>query len=136
MSSEIFPKRLHLALDSLNGVVCVTDDIIVFGSGDKLDQASADHDLNLKLLLQRCRERKIKPNKEKVQLKELAISFMGHLVTRDGLLLDSAKIDAITKLQPPTSVERGTATLWNRELPGKVSATTILCHVADPTTDA
>lgn len=38
-------------------------DITVFGSGDEIEQVSADHDLNLKLLLQL--------NKEKVQHKEL-----------------------------------------------------------------
>lgn len=40
-----------------------------------------------------------------VQLKESSISFMGHLLTSGDLLPDSAKIDAVTKLQLPTSVE-------------------------------
>lgn len=53
VNSEIFQKRLHLALDGLNGIACVTDNIIVFGTGDEIEHASSDHDINLKLLLQR-----------------------------------------------------------------------------------
>ena len=34
VSSEIFQKRLMTAFDGLDGVLCVADDIIVWGSGD------------------------------------------------------------------------------------------------------
>lgn len=36
VNSEIFQKRLHLALGGLNGIAWVTDNIIVFGRGDEI----------------------------------------------------------------------------------------------------
>ena len=47
----------------------------------------------------------MKLNREKAEVKKTAISFMGHLITSDGLLPDPSKIDAITKLKRPTSIE-------------------------------
>ncbi|CAE1266825.1 unnamed protein product [Acanthosepion pharaonis] len=106
VSSEIFQKRLHLPLDGLNGVACVADGIIVFGSGDELDQASADHDLNLKLLTTKIprEENQTEQRKSPAQ----GISNQLHWESRkyrNGLLPNPAKIDVITKFQPPTSVE-------------------------------
>lgn len=100
----------------------------------KHDQTSADNDLNLKLLLQRRREKQINLDKERVQLKESAINFPGLRVTRDGLLPDPAKIDTFTKLQLPTSAEE-VQRFCLTELPGKISGATIFCHGADPTTE-
>lgn len=102
----------------------------------KHDQTSTDkfNNLNLKLLLQRRREKQIKLDKERVQLKESAINFTGLLVSRAGLLPEPAKIDTFTKLQPPTSVEE-VQRFCLTELPGKISGATIFCHGADPMTE-
>ena len=43
-SSEIFQKRLHQALEGLLGVACIADDILVYGAGDTLEEATLDHD--------------------------------------------------------------------------------------------
>lgn len=94
VSYEIFHNCPHLALNSLNGIACVVNEIIMFDSGDKLEQTSADQDLNLKFLLQCCCEIIIKLNKEK-------FSWRNQLNGKDP-----AEIDAVTKLQPPTSMER------------------------------
>ena len=50
-SSEIFQKPLHQALEGLLGVVFIADDILVYGDGDTLEEATLDHDLNLASLL-------------------------------------------------------------------------------------
>ena len=49
VSAEIFERKVNQTLDSLDGVVCVADDIaiVVFGSDEE------DHDKKLRLLLQR-----------------------------------------------------------------------------------
>ena len=44
VSSEIFQKRLNMALEGLEGVMCVADDIIVYGTGDDIPDATEDHD--------------------------------------------------------------------------------------------
>lgn len=40
VSSEIFQKRLHQALEGLMGVACIADDILVYGVDDSLHEAT------------------------------------------------------------------------------------------------
>ena len=57
MASEIFQKRLNQALDRLDGLLTVHDDMVIYGMGDTEEEATADHNVKLKQFLQRCRER-------------------------------------------------------------------------------
>ena len=43
VSSGIFQKRLIVAVEGLDEVVCVTDDILVYGVGDNEQHATQDH---------------------------------------------------------------------------------------------
>ena len=72
VSSEVFQKRLHQALEGLQGVVCIADDIIIHGKDTET------HDQNLNAFLQRCLDIGIKLNKEKLELQTNAITFLGH----------------------------------------------------------
>ena len=55
-TSELFQKRLDQALEGLDGVTRVTDDITAWGKGNNLETTSQNHDDNLWALLQKCRE--------------------------------------------------------------------------------
>lgn len=90
----------------------------MFDVGDKLDQSRENHDRKVKVLLQWCCKKRIKLSKEKIQLKESEMSLIGHFVNHDSLLPDTTKIDAVTKLQSPTSLE---GVLWKHKMPCKVS---------------
>ena len=105
VGSEIFQKRLMTALDGLDGVLCVADDIIVWGSGYTQTDAIADHDVKLKNLLERCSKLNIKLNHSKCEIRKTEIAFLGHLVTNRGLLPDPEKIKAVLDLDKPASVE-------------------------------
>ena len=98
VSSEIFQKRLLQALQGLDGVICIADDIIVHGKD------TDEHDKRLHAFLSRCREIGIKLNKEKLRLRTDSISFLGHLITAQGLLPDPDKVKAIMHMSPPTNV--------------------------------
>ena len=104
VSSEIFQKQLHVNLENLEGVVCIADDILVFGVGDTHDEALRDHDLKLNKFLQRCQEKGIKLNKSKAVLRKTEISFLGHRITNKGLKADPNKIEAIVNMEAPTDV--------------------------------
>ena len=54
-SSEIFQKRINQVLEGLEGILNITDDILIYGVGDNKEEARADHDRKLEALLQRCR---------------------------------------------------------------------------------
>ena len=51
-ASEIFELRLHEAVEGLDGVYAIADHILVAGTGDTMKDAVADHDLNIKKLLE------------------------------------------------------------------------------------
>ena len=104
-SSEIFQKRLRRALEGLTGVACIADDVLIYGIGDTLDEAGQDHDRNLTQLLERCRTKSIKLNKDKVELRVSQLDFIGHRVTPEGLQPDPNKVKAILKLPPPQNKE-------------------------------
>ena len=116
VSSEIFQKRLHQALEGLEGVRCIADDVLIWGRTDD------EHDERVRLFLQRCCEIGIALNKDKCRFGLQEIPFMGHVVSSSGLKPDPAKIEAIVKMKPPTDkagVERlrGTVNYLSRFVP-------------------
>jgi transposase InsO family protein len=100
-SPEEFQKRMHEALDGLVGVANIADDIMVFGLGDTPAEAEIDHDRNLLALMQRVQVKNVKLNPSKVQFKLKAISFMGHVITEEGIRPDPAKVKAIMEMPEP-----------------------------------
>ena len=67
---EIFQQRMHQLIEGLQGVEVVADNFVVVGQGSKMEDASRDHDNNLKALLDRCAERGVKLNPEKSQIED------------------------------------------------------------------
>ena len=100
---EEFQRRLDNALEGLDGVQPIYDDILVYGSGDTDERAVADHNRKLHSLLQRCREKDIKLNKEKFKLNQKEVTFMGHVISADGLRPDPTKIEAVLNMPTPTN---------------------------------
>ena len=91
-------------MDDIDGIVCVADDVLVYGVGDTTKDAMKDHQ-KLTLLLQRCTKHRIKLNKAKSIFCCTEVPFLGHLITSEGLKPDPGKIDAILKMQQPTTVQ-------------------------------
>ena len=83
-SPEIFQKRLTQAIEGLDGVLNIADDILIFGVGDTEETANADHDAKLQALLERCRDHGVMLNQEKLKLQVKRVKFMGHLLTHNG----------------------------------------------------
>ena len=80
------------------------DDILITGQGETEREADEDHDRNLKSLLDRCRERNIKPNKKKFTFKGDDVQFIGHRLTKGGLKPDPAKVKAILSMKKPDDI--------------------------------
>ena len=91
------------AFQGLDGVMPIFDDTLIFGVGDSEKDALADHDQKLKALLQRCRDKGIKLNKEKLKLQRSEVTFMGHIISSNGLKPDPAKKQGIQEMPSPTS---------------------------------
>ena len=100
-ASEEFQRRLNLALEGLQGVRAIADDILVYGVGDSHADAIKDHDEKLLYLLQRCREAGLRLNLEKMKLRQTEVKYMGHVFTHEGLKADPDKIRAIQNMPAP-----------------------------------
>ena len=100
-ASEIFQLRLHEAVEDLDGVYEIADDILVAGAGDTMKDAVADHHLKL---LRRCQERNIKLNKQKVAFKLMEVPYIGHLLTSERVKADPSKVEAVKRMEKPTDV--------------------------------
>ncbi|XP_033731751.1 uncharacterized protein K02A2.6-like [Pecten maximus] len=98
---EEFQRRMDEVVEGLLGVKAIHDDILIFGCGDTDEEARIDHDRNLLALLQRCRERGVKLNKEKLKLKLDQVTYMGHVISSKGLHADSQKVQAIKEMPTP-----------------------------------
>ena len=99
---EIFQARMHEALSGLNGVMCIADDVLIVGSGTNVKEATADYNRNLRALLQRCRAKGIKLNRNKLQLNRQSMVFCGHELTPYGVRPDERKVAAVLQMPPPT----------------------------------
>lgn len=100
---EEFQRRLEYALEGLDGIKPIFDDILVFGVGETETEALSDHDAKLTALLERCRATGIKLNKEKLKLRRKEVKFMGHVICQDGLKPDPDKVQGIKEMPTPTS---------------------------------
>ena len=98
VSSEIFQRKLNDNLVGLKGVVCVADDILIYGDSEE------QHDSNLRNLLTRCSENNLKL-KEKSMFHTSQLNFLGHVVTDKGLRPDLKKVEAILHMPNPTDLE-------------------------------
>ena len=105
VSSEIFQKRVNQALAGLEGVLDIVDDILIYGVGDTEEQANADHDQKLTRLLERCQSQGIALNPDKLKLRTKSVTFMGHVLTNEGIRIDPDKAKAIREMPKPNDIE-------------------------------
>ena len=109
LAPEEFQRRMNEVVDGPDGVKAVHDDALIFGCGDNDAEAIEDHDRKLKLFFERCRQANLKLNKDKLRLRKTQVSFLGHVISKEGLHVDKTKATAIENMPTPTdkkSVQR------------------------------
>jgi hypothetical protein len=99
---EEFQRRMDIALEGLVGAKTIADDILVFGTGSTDEVADKSHDERLKAVLEWCKQKGIKLNKEKTQFKQKKVSYMGHVIAKEGLSPDPNNIKAIIDMPRPS----------------------------------
>ena len=103
-AGEIFQQRLDQAIDGLDGVRKVADDILIIGNGETQQATVADHDKKLLALFERCRAKQIRLNPDKIELKKTSMLYIDHILTSEGVQGDPGKVKAILKITKPTDV--------------------------------
>ena len=102
---EVFQRKLTHALEGLSGVYIIADDVLITGEGRTQEEANKDHDQKLRDFLIRCREKNIKLNKDKFKLRRPEVSYIGHLLTAEGLRVDPEKVRAVKEMPRPIDVK-------------------------------
>lgn len=96
---------LYNNVADLEWVVNKTDDLLVVGKGKTMKEAPVDHDIKLRKLLYRCRERGMRLNGGKMNLRQTSTSFLGHLITSEGLRHDPEKVKTIRDMPCPSDIK-------------------------------
>jgi len=79
-------------LDGLVGVLCLMDDILIFGKDQK------EHDIRLTAALERIQAGAVTLNKDKCEFNKTSLIFLGHTIDRKEISPDPQKTAAINKM--------------------------------------
>ena len=95
---ELFQKRMNSLLTGLEGVLCLVDDVLVFGANRK------DHDNRLDAVMQRLQTAGVTLNRSKCAFLKNQVKFLGHVVNKDGIQADPEKVSAIVQMKSPSNI--------------------------------
>ena len=88
---EVFQHVLVHLFQDIEGVEVIVDDLVVWGE-------------DVEQVLDRCRERNLKLNKEKCHFRVSEVHYVGHVLSADGVKPDPQKVEAIVAM--PTAANR------------------------------
>ena len=94
-ASDVAQKMIDDEFSGIPGALAVHDDIIIAGA------TIEEHDRALSKVLQRAREKNIKFNKKKMQLRVNKVKYLGNIVSAEGFQPDPEKIRAIIEIPQP-----------------------------------
>ena len=95
---EHFQKHMSKILEGLEGVLCLMDDILVFGGN------AAEHDERLKAVLTQIAAAGATLNPTKCEFSKSKLKFLGHIIDQQGIRADPDKTTAIIEMKPPSNV--------------------------------
>ena len=81
-------------------VVVFIDDILVYSRDEQ------KHEQHLKIVLQILREKKLYAKLSKCDFWLVEVSFLGHIVSAEGIRVDLVKIEVVVNWKPPRSVTK------------------------------
>nr|GFC55152.1 putative reverse transcriptase domain-containing protein [Tanacetum cinerariifolium] len=93
---DLMNRVFHEFLDKFN--IVFIDDILVFS------KSKEEHEDHLCTVLQILRQEKLYAKFSKCEFLLSSVTFLGHIVSAEGITMDPAKVEAITKWPRPTFV--------------------------------
>ena len=96
-----FQRLMDLVLNGLNLTICLAylDDIVLFS------KTPEEHLERLELLLQRLQEANLKLKPSKCRLMQTKVTFLGHVVSAEGVSTDLEKIQLINEWPAPKNLK-------------------------------
>ena len=96
---DVFQAIMSEMFGDIEDVEVVVDDLLIWGTTEE------QHDSRLENVLQRARQRNLKLNKDKSQIKQKEVRYLGHIIGEDGIKPDPRKVTAVTEMKPPETKE-------------------------------
>ena len=94
-SQDEFQRKMDEIFEDLPGTTPLVDDVIVHG------KTQEEHDQNLRAALDRAASKHLTLSPEKLTVRAEEVSYLGHILTADGLKPDPGKVKAIVDMVPP-----------------------------------
>ncbi|XP_019183693.1 PREDICTED: uncharacterized protein LOC109178513 [Ipomoea nil] len=94
-------------MDLMNNVFCpYLDDFVIVFIDDILvySRNKEEHEKHLRTILQTLREKQLYAKLSKCKFWKDNVAFLGHVITKEGIMVDPAKIQAIKEWPTPTTV--------------------------------
>jgi hypothetical protein len=87
-------------MNLMNNVFTVVfiDDILIYSKSHK------DHEHHLRIVLERLRAHQLYAKLSKCEFWLEKIAFLGHILTVEGIEVDSSKVEAVSKWKQPSNV--------------------------------
>ena len=96
---EHYMRKMAQLVDSLDGTLCLMDDICVFGKNQK------EHDDRLNQLLKILSNEGVTLNPDKCRFSVDKLHYLGYIVDKNGIRADPAKVEAIEGFAVPKNVK-------------------------------
>jgi hypothetical protein len=90
-AAETFQKEISEALEGLEGVLNISDDILVYGKHEEETR-------------KRCRERDIRLGPEKCEFNLPEVTYYGYVFSGNGMKPDPRKVVTLKNAEPPANV--------------------------------
>ena len=96
-AGNIFQAIMTEMFEDLQGVEVMVDDILVWGTNQK------EHNERLEKVLQHAKQRNLTLDKEKSQISQNIINYLGPTLTKDEIKPDRNKIAAVIEMSQPVN---------------------------------
>ena len=98
---SLFQRMISMLLKGIEGkyAVAYLDDILIFSDSFEAHLGHLDD------VLRRLRKASLSLNRKKCHFVQSEISYLGHIISKDGIAPDPEKVRAIQTMEPPTTVK-------------------------------
>ena len=99
-ATAVLSKRCSSILEGLPGVVCLLDDILIYGQDVK------QHNTCLEAILDLIQAATVTQNRQYCEFGKTSIRFLAHIYDKDRVSADPKKTAAIQDIRTPTSIPK------------------------------